>query len=80
MNFKKFIFTLFTYLIGAVFLLQTYTTPVFAESSLQNHYQKLSSTSRAERVEWRYRTYKGKKQKRLWSITYEKWLTDWLPA
>ena len=80
MNFKKFIFTLFTYLIGAVFLLQTYTTPVSAESSLQDHYQKLSSTSRAERVEWRYRTYKGKKQKRLWSITYEKWLTDWLPA
>ena len=80
MNFKKFIFTLFTYLRGAVFLLQTYTTPVFAESSLQDHYQKLSSTSRAERVEWRYRTYKGKKQKRLWSITYEKWLTDWLPA
>ena len=39
MNFKKFIFTLFTYLIGAVFLLQTYTTPVFAESSLQDHYQ-----------------------------------------
>jgi len=46
---------------------------------MQDSYQYLSS-ARAEQIEWRYRTYKGKKQKRLWSITYEKWLTKWLPA
>ena len=25
---------------------------------------------------WRYRIYKGKKQKRLWSCTDNKWITD----
>lgn len=80
MNFKKFIFRSFTYAIGVLFLLQTYITPIYAKSTLQNQHQKSASIARAEQVEWRYRTYKGKKQKRLWSITYEKWLTDWLPA
>lgn len=31
----------------------------------------------AEQTEWRYRVVDGKPQKRLWSITYGKWLTDW---
>lgn len=31
----------------------------------------------AEQTEWYYRTYNGNKQRRLWSITYGKWLTDW---
>ncbi|QIB70308.1 hypothetical protein Ami103574_13850 [Aminipila butyrica] len=32
---------------------------------------------RAAETEWRFRTVNGKGQKRLWSITYNKWLTDW---
>lgn len=32
----------------------------------------------AEEVEWCYRKYDGKWQKRLWSITYGRWLTDWI--
>ena len=36
-------------------------------------------TARAEETEWRYRFYNGETQKRLWSITYARWLTDWLP-
>lgn len=27
---------------------------------------------------WITRTYNGKLQKRLWSITYQVWLTDWI--
>ena len=34
--------------------------------------------TKVERVEWRYRTYNGVRQKRLWSITYGRWLTDWI--
>ena len=35
--------------------------------------------TRAEETEWRYRVYNGQKQKRLWSITNERWLTEWMP-
>ena len=31
----------------------------------------------AEQTEWRYRVVDGRLQKRLWSKTYQKWLTDW---
>lgn len=33
---------------------------------------------RAEEVRWYYRIVDGVKQMRLWSITYGKWLTDWI--
>ncbi len=32
----------------------------------------------AEQTEWIYRTNNGNIEKRLWSITYGKWLTDWI--
>lgn len=31
----------------------------------------------AEQTEWKFRVYNGKYQKRLWSITNNKWLTEW---
>jgi hypothetical protein len=34
--------------------------------------------ARVIQVTWYYRTYNGKEQRRLWSITEGKWLTDWL--
>ncbi len=34
--------------------------------------------TKVERVEWRYRTYNGVRQKRLWSVTRSCWLTDWI--
>ena len=35
--------------------------------------------TRAEETEWYYRiTDDGLFQRRLWSITYRKWLTDWI--
>lgn len=32
----------------------------------------------AEETEWVYRIHNGYYEKRLWSITYGKWLTDWI--
>lgn len=32
----------------------------------------------AEQTMWFTREVNGKKQKRLWSVTYGKWLTDWI--
>ena len=77
MKLKKFLFTCIS---STALLLAIYTVPTFAEPSFQIDPQQISSSARAEQIEWRYRTYKGKKQRRLWSITYEKWLTDWMPA
>lgn len=34
--------------------------------------------TRQEETVWCFRTYHGMRQMRLWSITYEKWLTDWI--
>lgn len=34
--------------------------------------------TRSEETEWYFRTYLGRRQMRLWSITYRKWLTDWI--
>ena len=32
---------------------------------------------RYNHTEWQYRVFNGKYQKRLWSITYNKWMTEW---
>lgn len=31
-----------------------------------------------EQTRWEYRVNNGNYEKRLWSITYNKWLTDWI--
>lgn len=36
------------------------------------------ATPRIQEVKWVYRTYNGVLQKRLWSHTEGKWLTDWI--
>lgn len=35
-------------------------------------------STRTEEVKWYYRTYNGVKQMRLWSLTYARWITDWI--
>lgn len=32
----------------------------------------------AEETQWYFRENNGRKEMRLWSITYKKWLTDWI--
>ncbi len=34
---------------------------------------------RTEEVRWYYKTVDGVMYMRLWSLTYGKWLTDWIP-
>lgn len=34
----------------------------------------------AEVVRWYYRMNNGVEEMRLWSVTYQKWLTDWVPV
>ena len=37
-----------------------------------------SKEVKINQTKWYYRTYNGREQKRLWSITEGKWLTDWM--
>ncbi len=55
---------------------------VFADCTIQE-YTGFSASgsfeqSRVEETEWYYRINNGHYEKRLWSITYGKWLTDWI--
>jgi hypothetical protein len=34
--------------------------------------------TREEELMWFFRTYNGMRQKRLWSLTYQHWVTDWI--
>lgn len=36
--------------------------------------------TRVEETDWFYRNNNGVIEKRLWSYTYGKWLTDWIPV
>lgn len=36
--------------------------------------------TRAEITEWHYKVVNGVWYKRLWSITYQRWLTEWMPV
>lgn len=36
--------------------------------------------TRVEETDWFYRNNNGVIEKRLWSYTYGRWLTDWIPV
>ena len=38
------------------------------------------ASTQAEETQWYFRTHNGVLQKRLWSFTQGKWLTDWIDA
>ena len=54
-------------------------TPTFAmennESAIQSEYEVVV---RSQVTKWVYRTYEGRTQMRLWSVTEGVWLTDWI--
>ena len=52
--------------------------PAFAATTESTEIPQSTVEPRAEEVEWYTRVYNGKLQKRLWSITYQVWLTDWI--
>lgn len=43
-----------------------------------NIQETVGVTPYSEETKWYYRTVDGKLQKRLWSLTYKKWLTNWI--
>ncbi len=55
-------------------------TPCEAASIRQTTIERLPSADNsvlAEETQWYYRVVDGRVQRRLWSISYSKWLTDW---
>lgn len=70
---KKIVVSLFS-LLFVISLL----SPVAASSAAtQVEAIRESSSTRAEETIWYYRVYNGKLQKRQWSVTESRWLTDW---
>ncbi len=74
---KKFIAS-----IGALLLCFSLSSPAFADDTTIEVPPVAEAASeiqpRAEETEWVVRIYNGRVEKRLWSITYGKWLTDWI--
>jgi len=55
-----------------------FAAPVQIDDSSASSDVKLIEMDRAEETIWYFRTYNGMAQMRLWSITYRRWLTDWI--
>lgn len=53
------------------------TFPVSANGVICSESQSVSE-ARANETVWYTRVYNGVLQKRLWSVTYNCWLTDWI--
>ena len=73
--------------LGFLIAAQLFTTPAItlniAESNMTEiGYEavgvKGEEPTREEEFMWFYRVYNGKDQKRLWSLTYLRWVTDWI--
>lgn len=57
------------------------TIPSYAASVVNDDIQNTNSSQISPRVEvtkWYYRVKNGVRQKRLWSVTYGYWKTDWI--
>ncbi|MCQ2513385.1 MAG: hypothetical protein MJ092_08400 [Lachnospiraceae bacterium] len=61
----------------AVIILVFLSFPSYAAIIPQSHNSE-EQIMRAEQTKWYFRVYNGKLQKRLWSLTEGKWLTDWM--
>ena len=69
------------------FCIFTICLSIFSSAAFADYNEQNTSTSsvaesavqpRAEETEWYWRINNGNYEKRLWSITYGKWLTDWI--
>ena len=70
------------YLLGLSVAVMFLGTPVMATDVIQENMEELlieeEEPNRAEEFMWFYRTYEGRRQKRLWSLTYQRWVTEWI--
>ncbi|NCB62567.1 MAG: hypothetical protein EOM52_02975 [Clostridia bacterium] len=62
--------------LAALTLIIGIATPAMAATPQKISESAMIST-RGEQTEWRFRTTNGYLEKRLWSLTYNRWLTDW---
>lgn len=62
--------------LAAMMLTCSLALPVAAEAPTPD--EPSAASPRAEELEWYYRYYNGKYQRRLWSHTYGVWRTDWI--
>ena len=67
-------------ILGTLIATMLFGMPVMAKeaSSEVNGVSIEEEQTREEEFMWVYRTYEGRRQKRLWSITYGHWVTDWI--
>lgn len=72
-------------LILALMMITSFSVTAFADisgeangSTVKASHVTVDGLTRQEETEWCFRIYMGRYQMRLWSITYEKWLTDWI--
>lgn len=61
----------------AIVLCLTISVPAFADVDFNNEAIVTEEQSRVEETIWYFRCYDGLLQRRLWSITYGYWLTEW---
>lgn len=70
------------YLLGLSVAVMLFGTPAMATGIIEEDTEIMLTTeeepTRQEEFMWYYRTYEGRRQKRLWSITYGYWVTDWI--
>lgn len=71
---KKIVLAFITILM----MLSMTALPVMATECPPDNNSPATVQPRINETEWRYRTYNGKKQMRLWSNTEGRWLTDWI--
>jgi len=65
----------------AILICVTFSIPSYAaeiQEVVTSVTQTYQISTRAEQTTWVERVYKGVKQKRLWSRTYNCWRSDWI--
>ena len=72
-------------LLFVLLILSTISVTSFADTSIsakamneEISVHESDRPTRQEETEWHFRTYLGRRQMRLWSVTYGYWLTDWI--
>jgi hypothetical protein len=67
-------------ILGTLTATMLFGMPVMAEEASPevNNVSIEEEQTREEEFAWIYRTYQGRRQRRLWSLTYGYWVTDWI--
>ncbi len=78
-RYKKMLSLSLTFTIAITMLSMTCSAVTIDSNASNAIYQTTQSiTPYAEVTQYYYRTYLGRQQYRIWSVTYAKWLTDWI--